>query len=975
MVRLSNPFAFTRGPVTVITTLIYAAIIVALIVTHSTVPPAPKTAVPIDGVNLTEAWHDLQLLSSSYHPFNSRQNDKVHDWLLLRIEAILSENKASSLTTTASSPAAYLFSDTNSNLTFSSPGSATTKAGVSVYFEGTNIIVYVRGAEDDQAEWWKDPKGKPSSHNGVLVNAHYDSVASGYGATDDGVGVVTILQLIKYYTTSGNTPKHGLVMLLNNGEEDFLNGARVFGQHPMAKLPSTFLNLEGAGAGGRAALFRSTDAEVTKAYSKSPYPFGTVVSGDGFRRGLVRSQTDYVIFNGILGLRGLDVAFIEPRARYHTNQDDSTHTGKNSLWHMLSTAVATTQQLTEGDFEKESGSGSVWFDVLGRAFAVFKTHTLFALSVTLLVVAPVFLFATMIILYRVDKLYLLSGSRRFVTREGEESISLYGWRGFFRFPFIFLFACAAPVALAYLLFKENQFIAHSSEWAVWSMMVSSFIFVAWFFARSAHFTRPSALVRAYGLSWMCVAWWAVLVVATVYEEHFHMAGGYFVLVYFSSIFIATLLSYLELFSLTKKSKYCHSKIGEEYVASRSTSASRPQSALPVAAEEEDTAGEIDEEEDVNEQSSLLRSRGRSTFKNYATPAADDEDVGSIKHRHNGHEEQEWSKSLWSWMWLLEFLLLAPINIILLGQIALFMVSALHQTGADGSSMFLVYMGIAIMTIVIFSPLVPILHRFTWHIPVFCLLVLVATLIYNLIAFPFSPANRLKLFFQQELDLDAGTNQVSFLGVPPYVRDAVSELPSSAGQELNCVTFDGNREKCSWIGTPPNVGGSLSALPFSSTYRSLVNYNVTRLTNNTETNTARFKLYGRNTRACKLVFDSPISSFNVYGQAPVDKRMPPVPDAGSREIRLWSRTWERAWTVDVTWESDDSTQDNQAVLAGIKEKRKQKDGLTGKVVCLWSDANQMGTIPAYDEAIHYSPEWVAVTKAGDGLVEGFKRFIV
>jgi hypothetical protein len=50
-------------------------------------------------------------------------------------------------------------------------------------------------------------------------------------------------------------------------------------------------------------------------------------------------------------------------------------------------------------------------------------------------------------------------------------------------------------------------------------------------------------------------------------------------------------------------------------------------------------------------------------------------------------------------------------------------------------------------------------------------------------------------------------------------------------------------------------------------------------------------------------------------------------------------------------------------------------MTGKVMCLWSDVNQVGLIPAFDEAVHYAPEWVAVTKASDGLVEGYKAFKV
>jgi len=303
MARLSNPIAFSRGPVTVIATAVYAALLAVLIWVQVELPSLPKSPTPIHGTNLTEAWLDLQLLTAEYHPYNSRSNDDVHDWLIRRIKSILKDNDASS-------PAAYLFDDQVSNLTSSTSGVTTTTSGVSVYFEGKNIITYVRGTDDDKEEWWTDEDGTPSEPHGVLVNAHYDSVSTGYGSTDDGVGVVSILQLMRHYTSKDNQPRNGLVLLLNNGEEDFLNGARAFGQHPMSKFVHSFLNLEGAGAGGRAALFRSTDEEVTRAYAKSPYPFGTTVSGDAFKRGLVRSQTDYVVFNGAFGYRGLDVAFI-----------------------------------------------------------------------------------------------------------------------------------------------------------------------------------------------------------------------------------------------------------------------------------------------------------------------------------------------------------------------------------------------------------------------------------------------------------------------------------------------------------------------------------------------------------------------------------------------------------------------------------------------------------------------------------------
>ncbi|EXJ81974.1 hypothetical protein A1O1_08041 [Capronia coronata CBS 617.96] len=968
-----NPFAFARWPVTILTSLVYIAILISLLVIHTGVPSPPKSETPIHGINLTEAWLDLQLLTSSRHPYNSRRNDEVHAWLLERIQSILKENAASTSSSTETTPAAYVFDDTVSNSTFSS-GGISPSFGTSVYFEGTNLIVYIPGSEDDTTSWWLDSNRKPSKRNAVLVNAHYDSVSTGFGSTDDGVGVVSVLQLVKYFSTPGNKPQNGVVLLLNNGEEDFLNGANVFGQHPMSKVVSTFLNLEGAGAGGRAALFRSTDEAVTKAYAHSKYPFGSSASADGFNRGLVRSQTDYVVFNGKLGYRGLDVAFIGPRARYHTDQDDSRHTHKSSLWHMLSAAVSTSQALTSASLNtnlepgKTPGSSALWFDVFGRTFAVVKAHTFFALCVTLLVIGPIILLVTLALLYRVDKFYLWSGSRPYHMLDSDEEIRLYGWRGFFRFPLIFLMACAAPIALAFLQVKENQHIAHSSQWAVWSMMISSFVFVAWFFCRAADFSRPSSLTRAYGFSWMWAAWWILLVVATVFEEHFHMVGTYFVLVYAATVWFATLLSYLELFSLPKKSTYCRGKFGEDQAASRSRSNSRPPQASSASGQEDIVEENENDEDEPTERSSLLRSRGRSNFKGYHPGSEEQSPAPTAKdEKFDIFEEQEWSKSQWSWLWVIQLIVIVPINFILVGQLALLMTEALHQTGQDGSSTFLVYITIAVCTILLFSPVVPILHRFTWHVPMFLFLVLIGTLIYNMTAFPFSSDNRLKLFFQQQVDLDAGNNSVSLQGVPPYVRRAIASLPSSSGQELACIRTGpaDNLERCSWSGIPPNVGNAASRTPPEKQYKGWLNFNVTRVNVSDSDNKARFVLYGKNTRSCKLTFDSPITAFHVTGQAPRDKRFTPVPEGGSREIRLWSRTWDRAWTVDVSWDSPDSDE--------IGKSDDSTGSLRGKVVCLWSDVNQVGVIPAFDEALHYVPDWVAITKAGDGLVEGYKNF--
>lgn len=988
--KLRNPIAFTPLPVTIITSLVYLILFIALLVVHLAVPHAPSTATPVPGVNLTEAWQDLQTLTAGFHPYNSQLNDRVRDWLLLRLDAILKEN---GVLTTSDQAAAVVFSDLTSNVTFSVPGplgasDSVQEPGVGVYFEGTNIVVYVRGTEDDEDDWWTVPR-RPQGRGGVLINAHYDSVSTGFGATDDGVGIITILQLIKHFTTAGQQPKRGIVALLNNGEEDFLNGARAFARHPMSQFVHTFLNLEGAGAGGRATLFRATDTEVVRHYQKSRYPFASVFSGDMFNRGIIRSQTDYVIFNDLLGLRGLDVAFMEPRARYHTAQDDTRHTNVDSLWHMLSSALSTIQGLTSdtsSDLDKKhaqpgrrsssgSGSAAVYFDLFGEILVVFSLQTLFALSVTLLTAAPLVLIIIVIILHKIDKFYLFSSSQHYHRLEGDDSVPLHGWRGAWRQPVIFGVGSAAVVGLALLVTKLNRFIVYSSPYVIWTLMISAWVFVTWFSSRALDFWRPSAFHRVYALLWMFAGGWLILVVVTVLEHRFKIGGGYFMVIYFAAIFLATMISFLELFGLPRKSDYADEI---ESRADGPSSGSRPatsSSRAPVALPSEERHGSAadgdnqdeDENEETTESTALLRDSRQATFAHYTSTHPDPQDPDSspldpAKMKRVYGSEQEWSWALPSWTWIIQFLFLAPVVIILVGQLGLLTVTGIHQTLADGNPTMTVYIGIAVFVVLLLAPLGPFLHRYTYHIPAFLLLISIGTLIYSLASFPFSPNNRLKLFFLQTVDLDTGVNEVVLTGINShYLDEAIGNIPSAAGQTPRCSTSLLRKDliQCGWEGPPPRVVRNTGpGVPPSYGYADWLSFNVTR---NSPKPEAQFYLWGRDTRACKITFSRPISDFQVEGAAH-DKRFARATPAGDHEIRLWSRTWEKPWNVTVRW--DDSA-----------DEPDQGNGLDGRVVCLWSDDNEFGTIPALDEIRHYAPDWVAISKTSDGLVEGSKAFLI
>lgn len=1020
-----NPIGFTPLPVTIYATALYVALFALLLVTHHTLPSAPSNVSPREwpGVNLTEAWLDLEHLSRDYHPFISKSNQNVRTWLLERVHNILHANKvdwdSASPDESSASPrhaSVTVFDDTLSNITY-----AYSKQWIT-YFEGENIMVYIRGSDDQPGRWWES--GKPyDGPGGVLVNAHYDSVSTGFGATDDGVGVVTVLQLLSHFTTRDRQPTKGILLLLNNGEEDGLHGASAFTQHLLSRFPHAFLNLEGAGAGGRATLFRSTDTEVTRFYAQSKYPFGSVISGDGFKRGLVRSGTDYSVFTQDLGMRGLDVAFMEPRARYHTVEDDARDTSIESVWHMLSASLATVHALShdtsstfdgaspsdDGKINAGQGSNGVWFDLFGRAFAVFQLHTLFALSVTLLVVGPILLVLLEVTIRKSGKWYLFSRKQFLHSSDDDEPVRMYGWRGFFRFPMAFVVASAAVVALSYLFTKESPYIMYSSPYSVWSCMLAAWLSVSWFVLRLGDSVRPSALSRLYTLIWLYVLTWAALVAVTVAEDQLHLGSGYFIVIYNAAVFVALLISYLELFALPKKTVYAqHAFYGPE----ADTSPTRTASLLSATINHSDdpprgregAATNATEDDDATERTSLLNSR--QTFTRYGRDRRRSEqtDLDTLALQQDPLTskayggEQAWSSSLPRWTWVLQLIVLIPINIILVGQVGLLATSALHQTPADGNAVFTIYLVVAAISTLLVLPLTPFLHRMTYHVPTFVFLVCVGTLFYNVFAFPFSRDHRLKVYFYSQIDLDTGSYKAALTGLQPYTSDIVAQLPSAAGQQIDCGHTDwaerNGLENCVWNGLGPHVvPASYSPEPNvpypnhtisrqqygvakrsnqqagpSAQHTDWLNFNITRPESNATFGEYIFDIQVANTRACRLYLESPISNLTIEGAGSTGQGFVPSDDSDAShsqtQIKLWSRTWDAVWRVRVSLPSQSS---------GARSSSSSSSRVTGKVLCIWADANQEGTIPALDEIKHYMPVWSTVSKGTDGLVEGYKTF--
>lgn len=113
---------------------------------------------------------------------------------------------------------------------------------------------------------------------------------------------------------------------------------------------------------------------------------------------------------------------------------------------MLSAAIATMKAMTSysgdefkgstddnGKLDIGTGSDGVWFDLFGRAFAVLKLSTLFALSITLLAAGPVILIVIHVILRKCDKWYPLARRQHLHSEDDGEVVHFSGMRGLFRY--------------------------------------------------------------------------------------------------------------------------------------------------------------------------------------------------------------------------------------------------------------------------------------------------------------------------------------------------------------------------------------------------------------------------------------------------------------------------------------------------------------------------------------------------------------
>ncbi len=187
-----------------------------------------------------------------------------------------------------------------------------------------NILARIKGTSNSKA---------------LLLLSHYDSAphSKSLGASDDGSGIVTILEGLRTYLHNNLKPKNDIIILFSDAEELGLNGAALFvTKHKWAKEVGLAVNFEARGTSGPSYMLMEVNngnAEMVNhfAEAKPKFPVSNSLMYSIYK--MLPNDTDLTVFREEGGIQGLNFAFIDNHYNYHTAQDNMSNLSVKTLAH------------------------------------------------------------------------------------------------------------------------------------------------------------------------------------------------------------------------------------------------------------------------------------------------------------------------------------------------------------------------------------------------------------------------------------------------------------------------------------------------------------------------------------------------------------------------------------------------------------------------------------------------------------------
>jgi hypothetical protein len=307
-------------------------------------PPAPRDeAAPPGEFSAMRALVHLRAIAAAPHPTGSEAHAKVHEHILQALRSHGLEPEVQAANVSVSSWARKV------------PGGVV-----------KNIFAVLPGRERGPA---------------LLLASHYDSVAAGPGASDDGAAVAAMLEALRALR-AGPALKNDIIFLFTDGEELGLVGAEAFVlQHPLAARVGAALNFEARGSRGPVFMFETSRENgwlIGELAAAAPHITASSLSGEVYRR--MPNDTDFTVFRK-RGVSGMNFAYIGGLRHYHTPGDNIENLDLGSLQHHGSYMVSLARRLGDVDLNQTRARDAVYFNLIGSVFVHYSSKWVFPLII------------------------------------------------------------------------------------------------------------------------------------------------------------------------------------------------------------------------------------------------------------------------------------------------------------------------------------------------------------------------------------------------------------------------------------------------------------------------------------------------------------------------------------------------------------------------------------------------------------------
>ncbi|CAH6720379.1 vacuolar membrane protease [[Candida] jaroonii] len=871
---------------------------------------------------LQESWYNLQKIGEFKHPYGSKGNKVVYNHLKAEIQSSVKHSK-------------YIEWDNDLNNTNFLFGKDT--YGSVSYYESNNLYVRINGSRSDLPA--------------ILISAHYDSVPSSFGITDDGAGIASMLGLLKYYTDGGKQPLRTIVFNFNNNEEFGLYGAQTFFSHPWSEGVKYFINLEGTGQGGKAILFRGTDYGILNHYKSVRYPYASSLFQQAFNGRLIHSETDYKVYFAN-GLRGIDVAFYKPRDIYHTGEDSIRRTSKKALWHMLSTALDFVEPISNNEIDIDSSY--IEKDEVKQEYATYVSFLNFffitsvpklvIINIALLVIVPVTIMFLLTIIFCYKQNWKL------------------GFVNSIKFPISLVVSILALNFVTEIIVGIDEFLPNSKPMNVVVLLASTFFFINYLLLNGINLIfrnykivqHDEKLIVALQISFV---YWVLLIITTVglannKPGNDHTGKGLLTVLYaIQSIgCIWGLLGWC----------FRPSKKDLEYELLDS-------SRTPLLVQQVEEYGAEDTEE--------------TQFQ----PPSDSTSLISMDS-YTARKKLNLIAKTFSYDWSIQYLMLVPIPLLIFYNNGYLILQGLNKSIQESVvSQNLIFKLSQIVAITLILPVYPFIFKVNRFLVWVSLILIIQGFFTVFFTFPFDTENPMKLRFIQSANLsesvtDSYVHVLARTGLE--VENILGDMPSvkESGESVECKPLDNDMVDCYYKSTKPPV--IFKAKDFSD-------YLSVEVLKNSSDNDYPFgllngeiKINVKDNNMCKINFNTgskkkelPVKTIIKYNDKPINTTIASssIPEGfsvdkdgnylykdlnGMPGIELNKLKANVPYHIGFQW-LPNLIDDYNPEASNI---------LKLDITCYWTElGDDNSLVPAYQEVNHYSPKYVTWANQASGMV--------